>query len=178
MLKYTFKYININNIQMDSNERIHLQKMINENNVEDCTAEIRAKKHSDKINEDVGRLLTLKKKYSRLAESNPDQFDRMCVSQCNFIFTNYTDIYNKIKKDELNLAILSKLLNVLKLIEDEKLDQHTGAFEVGKILKEMYIDSALTRAERIDKKTGKKMEPLKPNKTKNISWKEFKNMSQ
>ncbi len=178
MLKYTFKYININKIQMDSNERIHLQKMINENNVEDCTAEIRAKKHSSKINEDVGRLLTLKKKYSRLAESNPEQFDRMCVSQCNFIFTNYTDIYNKIKKDELNLAILSKLLNVLKLIEDEKLDQHTGAFEVGKILKEMYIDSALTRAERIDKKTGKKMEPLKPNKTKNISWKEFKNMDQ
>ncbi len=178
MLKYTFKYININKIQMDSNERIHLQKMINENNVEDCTAEIRAKKHSSKINEDVGRLLTLKKKYSRLAESNPEQFDRMCVSQCNFIFTNYTDIYNKIKKDELNLAILSKLLNVLKLIEDEKLDQHTGAFEVGKILKEMYIDSALTRAERIDKKTGKKMEPLKPNKTKNISWKEFKNMNQ
>ena len=163
---------------MDSNERIHLQKMINENNVEDCTAEIRAKKHSNKINEDVGRLLSLKKKYSRLAESNPDQFDRMCVSQCNFIFTNYTDIYNKIKKDELNLAILSKLLNVLKLIEDEKLDQHTGAFEVGKILKEMYIDSALTKAERLDKKTGKKMEPLKQNKTKNISWIEFKYMDQ
>lgn len=178
MFKYIFKYININNIQMDSTERIHLQKMINENNVEDCTAEIRAKKHSNKIKDDVDRLLNLKKKYSRLAQSNPDQFDIMCVSQCNFIFTNYTDIYNKIKKDELNLSILEKLLNVLKLIEDEKLDQHAGAFEVGKILKEMYIDSALTKAERIDKKTGKKMEPLKPNKTKNISWKEFKNMNQ
>ena len=34
---------------MDNNERIHLQKMINENNVEDCTYEIRAKKHSNKI---------------------------------------------------------------------------------------------------------------------------------
>ena len=50
---------------MDNSERIHLQKMINENNVEDCTAEIRAKKHSDKIKEDVGRLLNLKNKYSR-----------------------------------------------------------------------------------------------------------------
>lgn len=163
---------------MDNNERIHLQKMINENNVEDCTAEIRAKKHSDKIKKDVECLVHLKKKYSRLTQSNPEQFDKMCVSQCNFIFTNYTDIYNKVKKDELNLTILEKLLNVLKLIEDEKLDQHTGAFEVGKVLKEMYIDSALTKAERIDKKTGKKMEPLKPIKTKNISWKEFKNMNQ
>ena len=59
-------------------------------------------------------------------------------------------------------------------IEDEKIDQHIGAFEVGKLLKEMYIDSALTRAEKIDKKTGQKMEPSKPNKVKKISWKEFK----
>jgi len=161
---------------MDNTERIHLQKMINANNVEDCTTEIRQKKHSMKIKEDVSRLLHLKSKYSRLSQSNPNQFDQMCVSQCNFIFTNYTDIYNKIKKDELNLSILDKLLTILKNIEDEKLDQHTGAFEVGKILKEMYIDSAIVKADRIDKLTGTKMGPAKPNKVKDISWKDFKEM--
>ena len=161
---------------MDSTERIHLQKMINANNVQDCTNEIREKKHSDKIRNDVAIMIGLKTKYQRLSKSNPDQFDRMCVSQCNFIFTHYTDIFNKVKKDELNLNILGQLLDILKKIEDEKIDQHIGAFEVGKLLKEMYIDSALTRAEKIDKKTGQKMEPSKPNKVKKISWKEFKEM--
>ena len=67
------------------------------------------------------------------------------------------DIFNKLKKDELNLNILHKLLDILKQIEKSELDQHEGAFEVGKLLKAMYIDSASNeRQRRIDKKTGKK----------------------
>ena len=162
---------------MDSNERLNLQKMIDANNVVDCTDMIREKKHSSKIRADVQTLLSLKQKYSRLSQSNPEQFDRMCVSQCNFIFANYTDIFNRVKKDELNLNILGELLNVLEKIENSVLDQHTGAFEVGKLLKEMYIDSALLKADKIDKKTGKKMEgsSVRSVPAKKISWKEFKN---
>jgi hypothetical protein len=161
---------------MDTTERLNLQKMIDANNVVDCTQEIRDKKHSSKIKGDVQTLLGLKKKYPRLCQSNPDQFDKMCVSQCNFIFTNYTDIFNRVKKDELNLNILGELLNVLEKIENSELDQHAGAFQVGKILKEMYIDSALLKADKIDKKTGKKMEGAheRPIPAKKISWKEFK----
>jgi hypothetical protein len=147
--------------------------MIDANNVQDCTNEIRNKKHSQLIREDVQRLINLKTKYSRLAQSNPAQFDTMCVSQCSFLFNYYTDIFNKVKKDEMNLSILDQLLDVLKQIEDEKLDQHTGAFEVGKLLKAIYIDSALIKAERIDKKTGKKTTVSKP-KEKKITWAEFK----
>lgn len=161
---------------MDDTERLNLQKMIDANNVVDCTQEIREKKHSAKIKNDVQILLNLKKKYARLALSNPEQFDMMCVSQCNFIFSNYTDIYNRVKKDELNLNILGELLNVLEKIERGELDQHMGAFQVGKVLKEMYIDSALLKADKIDKKTGKKLEgsskPTAP--VKKISWKQFK----
>ncbi len=162
--------------KMDSNERLNLQKMIDANNVVDCTENIREKKHSGKIKTDVQNLLSLKSKYSRLCQSNPDQFDKMCVSQCNFLFTNYTDIFNRVKKDELNLNILAELLNVLEKIENSQLDQHSGAYQVGKILKEMYIDSALLKAEKIDKKTGKKMEGSnhRPVPAKKISWKEYK----
>ena len=153
-------------------DRLQLQKMIDANNVVDCTQEIRDKKHSKPIREDVTRLVELKRKYSRLSQSNPDQFDKMCVSQCNFLFTNYTDIFNKVKKDEMNLEILSQLLNVLKNIEDGKIDQHTGAYEVGKLLKEMYIDSALMKSEKLDAK-HRTPGPAKP-KPKKISWKEYK----
>ena len=40
----------------------------------------------------------------------------------------------------------------------------------------MYIDSALLKADKIDKKTGKKIEGSgeRPVPAKNISWKEFK----
>ena len=158
---------------MDHTDKLNLTKMIDANNVEDCTKEIREKKHSDLIRNDVTCLLSLKKKYSRLAQSNPNQFDSMCVSQCSFIFNNYMDIFNKVKKDEINLQILHKLLDVLKQIEVSEFDQHEGAYEVGKILKAMYIDSALTKAERIDKKTGKKITPSKQ-KEKKITWAEFK----
>lgn len=158
---------------MDNLDKLNLNKMINANNVEDCTEEIRQKKHSQLIRDDVLCLMTLKKKYNRLAQSNPVQFDSMCVSQCNFIFNNYTDIFNKVKKDEININILYQLLDVLKKIEDRHLDQHAGAFEVGKLLKTMYIDSALLKADKIDKKTGKKITTPKPTEKK-ISWAEFK----
>jgi len=130
---------------MNSLERIQLNKMIDANNVQDCTADIRAKKHSEKIKEDVDRLIHLKTKYARLRQTQPKMFDSMCVSQCNFLFNNYTDIFNKVKKDEMNLDILGQLLTVLKQIEDGHLDQHTGAYEVGKIMQRIYIDSALMR---------------------------------
>jgi hypothetical protein len=83
------------------------------------------------------------------------------------------EIFNKIKKDELNLQILHQLLDVLKKIEDGQLDQHSGAFEVGKLLKTLYIDSALVKAERTDKKTGEKKTVAKP-KEKKITWGEYK----
>jgi hypothetical protein len=162
---------------MNNSERIHLQKMINANNVQDCTQDIREKKHSQKIYVDVTRLLELKTKYEKtLGESNPEKFDDMCVSQCSFLFNNYTDIFNKVKKNEMNLQILLKLIEVLKSIEEGLIDQHTGAFEVGKILKAMYIDSALLKAEKIDKKTGEKIENITNVPAKKISWKEFKQM--
>lgn len=161
---------------MDPLDKLNLNKMINANNVEDCTEEIRQKKHSQLIRDDVTRLITLKQKYSRLAQSNPQQFDTMCVSQCSFLFNHYMEIFNKVKKDEMNLQTLHQLLDVLKKIEDGQLDQHAGAFEVGKLLKSMYIDGALLKAEKIDKKTGKKMEgsAANPKKEKKITWAEYK----
>jgi len=160
---------------MDDLDRIQLNKMIAANDVEDCTDAIRNKKHSKKIRDDVTKMLDLKKKYSRLSKSNPEQFDTMLVSQCNFLFNYYTDIYNKVKKEEISLAILWELLNVLEKIENSDLDQHSGAYEVGNLLKKMYIDSALKKAEKIDSKTGKK-EKKRVIKPKKISYQEFKNM--
>jgi len=160
---------------MNDLERLNLQKMIKENDVENNTALIRSLKHSKLIHDDVDRLLNLKKDNSRLAKSSPELFDQMCVSKCNFLFNNYTDIFNKVKKDEIHLGILSQLINVLHNIEEGKLDQHEGSFEVGKLLKEIYIDSALKKADKLDQGI-KKSEKKKP--VKKMSWKQFKEQQQ
>tara|TARA_B100001093_G_C26607516_1_gene918686 strand:+ start:130 stop:609 length:480 start_codon:yes stop_codon:yes gene_type:complete len=156
---------------MDNFDKINLEKMIKTNNVEDCTQEIRAKQHSDLIRQDVMILIKLKKDYFRLAKSNPNEFDRLCTSRCQFIFNKYTDIFNKVKKDEIDLNILFKFLDVLKEIEQGNLDQHEGAYKVGNLLKEMYIDSAIRKGDKLDKERAKDIPTKKPKK---ISYKEFK----
>ena len=165
---------------MNNEERLNLQKMINANDVEDQTEKIRKSKHSIQIRDEVKNLVELKKKYLRLSKTNPHEFDRICISRCKFLFNNYTDIFNKVKKDEIDLSILNRFLVVLKKIEDGEVDQHEGSFEVGKLLKELYIDSALKKSDKLDKnrkneKNEKKEE--KKVKAKNISWSEYKEIN-
>jgi hypothetical protein len=66
------------------------------------------------------------------------------------------------------------MLSVLKMIEDGKVDQHEGSVVFGKILKELYLDSAVKRGENLDKEH--ESEKIQPVEGKKISWNQFKNM--
>ena len=156
---------------MDNNQRLQLQKLIGENDVVETTGLMRQLKHSSRIRDDVKAMQFLKQKYPRLQITNPNEFDNMCVSKCGFLFEHYTDIYNKVKKDEIDLNMLGQFLDVLKEIEDGKLDQHEGSFKVGSILKQIYIDSAVKKADKLDAKHNKK---VKNKPERKISWKQFK----
>ena len=156
---------------MDDNQRLHLQKMISANNVEDTTDLIRSLKHSHILRENVNNLIMLKAKYI----DNEEQIHLEGMVECNFLFTYYTDIYNKIRKDEIDLSILFKAFDVLRDIEDGKLDQHEGAFQFGNLLKKIYVDSALKKAEKLNSQTGE-TEPEYKGPQVNISWKQFKNL--
>jgi hypothetical protein len=162
---------------MNPQERLQLDKLIRANDVADNTQNIRELKHSQPLKDDILTLLKIKRDYQRLAKSNPIQFDSICVSRCSFLFNNYTDIFNKVKKDEIDLNILFQLLHILKMIEDGKLDQHTGSYEVGKLLKSIYIDSAVKKADNINKAREGNTHKEKHSATapiKKISWAEFK----
>jgi cell division protein YceG involved in septum cleavage len=168
---------------MEPEQRIQLQKLIDANGTEDHTEVIRRVKHSSQIYLDVTTMIKLKREYGRLAKSNPKQFDALCVSRCGFLFTYYTDLFNKLKTGEIDLKLLFKMIQILREIEDGKLDQHEGSFEVGKILKSIYVDSALKRAENLDaeKETKDKRAATKAAKSsrpaipeKKLSWAEFK----
>jgi hypothetical protein len=71
-------------------------------------------------------------------------------------------------------------LGVLKLIEEGKVGQHEASVEVGKLLKQIYIDSALKKSEKLDKQHGgsgsNASSSLPP--VKKISWNQYKTQSQ
>jgi hypothetical protein len=160
---------------MNSMDRLQLEKMINANDASDNTSQIRELRHSMLIHADVATLLNLKHDYARLAKTNPEQFDMMCVKRCAFLFNTYTDIYNKVKKDEIDLTILGQLLGVLKMIEDGKVGQHEASVEVGTLLKQIYIDSALKKSDKLDKQhSGSSSASASLPPPKKISWKQYK----
>ena len=157
---------------MDDKQRLQLQNMIKANNVEDQTDLIRNLKHSQVLRNEINNMIMIKAKY----RGDDEKIAQECMNESNFLFTYYTDIFNKVKKDEIDINLLYKFLDILKKIEDGQLDQHDGSFQVGTILKTIYVDSALKKAEKLDASNEtEKIEPKKANV--NISWKQFKKMN-
>ena len=67
-------------------------------------------------------------------------------------------------------------MDILRRIEDGELDQHEGSFAVGTLLKELYIDSALKKAEKMDELNDTPI--VEPKKAEvQISWKQFKKLN-
>ena len=154
-------------------ESLNLKKLLNNSDAVDNTEYIRRVKHSEKLRDDIRALDRLKKSESKLYLENREKFKEKAQTVANFLFVNYTDIFNKVVTDELDLAIMSRLLAVIKMIEDNKVDQHEGSVLVGKILKELYVDSALKRCDNLDKDHNTEVEEEK-REIKPVSWSEWK----
>jgi len=142
---------------MNDEQRLQLNDLIRANNSVDNTGLIRELKHSSKIREDVDTMVRLKEgKEWKEVESE-------CMKEANFIYKNYTMIFNRLLRDRLDLNILYTFLNVLHEIEEEQLDQHEASYKIGMLLKRMYIDPKLDEVK----------EPTYI-KGQTISWQEFK----
>lgn len=156
-------------------ERLDLKQLLDKTDYVDNTEHIRKVKHSVLIRDDVRKLENLKTESAEIRKKHPEQFLEICQTECRFLYDNYTDIFNKLMKDELDLSIMTQLLTVLRLIEDGKIDQEQGSVMVGKVLKELYVDSALKRADNLDKEhEAEKVVFVEP---KNVSWRAFKSAS-
>jgi hypothetical protein len=155
---------------MDEKQRLQLQNMIKTNNVEDQTELIRNLKHSQILRNEINAMIMIKAKY----RGDDDKISQECINDCNFLFNYYTDIFNKVRKDEIDIGILNKFINVLRQIEDGELDQHEGSFLVGTLLKELYVDSALKKAGKLDELYEKDKKPEPKKADIKISWTQFK----
>lgn len=157
---------------MGDKERLQLQKMLKEGDVLDQTELIRKLKHSVIMRKEIDTLIELKKTHGHDMEA----LNLECMINCSFLFNYYTDLYNKIRKDEIDMTILFQFIEVLEKIEDGKVDQHEGSFMVGSLLKKIYIDSALKKGDKLDQEhTDSESRP--PQKEAiTVSWKEFKHL--
>lgn len=137
------------------------------------TDRIRQLKHSENILEDIGKLCEIRKKHPHMRMMDEMGYNELCRNAVPFLYNNYTDIFFKVVKDELNMEMMVKFIFILKQIEEGVIDQYDASVKVGTILKEMYVDSAMRRGDNLDKLHESEaptfVEPVK------MSWSEFKN---
>ena len=164
--------VNYKMSSLSNDERLNLKKLMNEMDYVDNTETIQRLKHSSKIRDNMKKLEQLKQEHAELRVSSPEQFFNIAQTECRFLYDNYTDIFRRLMKDEVNITIMSKLLIVLKLIEDGQMDQQEGSVRVGNILKELYLDSAVKRADALDQEHNEEKQPI--NNGKSINWSKYK----
>ena len=162
---------------MNPQERLDLKKLMQQpgHEYEDNTDGIRKLRHSTLIHSDILELENMKKTQSELRVTHPKQFLFQCQKKCSFLYNSYTDIFNRVLNDELDLEMMSKVLDMLKNIEDGKINQQEGSVLVGKLLYQVFVDSAMKKGEKIEKEIAETEEP-KPayEEGKAISYKDFK----
>lgn len=152
---------------MDDKQRLVLQEMITKNDVQDNTEKIRELKHSALIRRDIAKICNIKR---RNKSKDFRTLDKECLPQCGFLFRNYPNIYNKMLKEEINVQIFYKFLDALKSIEDGLRDQHEASYEIGMLLRQIYVEKKID----MSKEPGAIKKKNKGPAPKKITYAEFK----
>jgi hypothetical protein len=135
---------------MNYKQKQALDDMIQAYNTVDTTSTIRETKHSDSIRKD----LIVFEKYKMVLN------EKELKNACSFLWKHYPDIFTRLYTNSMDMNIMNQFISLLSKIEDGSIDQHQASYQVGMILKKIYIEP--------------KIEPTHIKPTKNISWKEFK----
>ena len=159
---------------MNSEQKLQLQQMISTNKVEDNTELIRELKHSEKFTTEIANMQEIKKKFktpiSEIKVGTPMHTE--CASQCPFMYEYYTDLFNKILKNEVDMNLLKSGIDVLREIESGKTDMHEASFKFGTILKKIYVDAAVNKADAIN--AANDVVRKQPVQARDISWNKYK----
>lgn len=135
---------------MNQKQKQALDDMIQAYETVDTTSIIRDTKHSSSIKKDLNTF----EKYKMVLN------EQELKNACSFLWKNYPDIFTRLYTDSMDMNIMSKFIYLLSQIEDGTIDQHTASYQVGMILKKIYIEP--------------KIESTYKQAKYNISWKEFK----
>ena len=149
---------------------LNMKALMESDDYVDNTAKIRELKHSEYILEDIGKICKLKKTHHHMRMVEEDKFNYLCQTSAPLLFNSYTDIFNKVMKDEINMELMVQFISILKQIEEGQVDQYDASVKVGTILRDMYVDSAMRKADKLnaESETPIFVQPI------NMSWAEYK----
>ena len=139
----------------------------------DSTDLIRECKHSEIFRREINTLQTLMEKYP----DEPDNVAIEAITECSFLCTYYTDLYNKIRKKQISMDILFTMIDKLEEIEKGDIDQHNCAVQIGKLLKQIYFDQAVEKNEKSntdDNNAKQSASATASESVKKISYAEYK----
>ena len=130
---------------MDPSDRLDLKKLMKAGELDyvDNTDGIRRLKHSDLIAADMKKMEELKKSHASMRTSFPDDFASLCQKKCSFLFNAYTDIYNRLFKDQLDVNLMLEALKTLKQVETGKINQQEGSILMGKLFYKVFVSNAI-----------------------------------
>lgn len=135
---------------MNQKQKQALDDMIQAYDTVDTTSTIRETRHSAAISKDLKTF----EKYKMVLNENA------LKNACSFIWRHYPDIFTRLYTDSLDMNIMKQFISLLSQIENGTIDQHHASYQVGMILKKIYIEP--------------KIEPTHTQPSNKISWKEFK----
>ena len=138
-------------------ERINLQDLLHSSASEfvDHTETIRRLKHSSHIRRDVEKLhYEIHNSADLIAMTRPEERLGPCSLITPFLHENYTDLFFKVVRDELNLDLFRALLDVLEKIEQGSHDQHSASVQIGTLLRDLYVDSNRRMSQHLDEMNG------------------------
>ena len=150
---------------MYMNDLAQLKKIAESPKFVDMTNNIREVKHSAQLRKAIDHMIHFKEQHMDLLKTNKVLFEQQLMTENNFLFMNYMELYNLLLKNEMNMSIMNQLLECLESIEKGECDQTEASVRVGTLLKTIYIDTLI-------KDTPEKV----PYPTKEISWTQYKEM--
>ena len=153
-------------------QSLNMKALMESDDYVNNTDKIKTVKHSEDILADIGKICELKKSHPKMKIVEEEKFKHLCQTSCPFLYNNYTDIFNKVVNDELDLKMMVNFIQILKQIEEGTIDQYDASVKVGTILKEMYVDSAMRKGAKLDEANAAEVKQFV--EPKKLSWAEFK----
>jgi hypothetical protein len=141
----------------------------------DQTMLIRQCRHSARIWQEVLAIEAIRQNSDN--EDNEGVDEARCQEVASFLYTYYTDLFHKVVQGDVDLTLFRRFIDVLQRIEQGELSQHDASVHVGKVLKELYVDSALRRGERLDKLHEQRAPPpVLVDPPEPVSYRDFKRL--
>jgi hypothetical protein len=166
--------MNINNemsMNLTDSERSILAKLQAEaENYEDNTSGIREAKHSSPLLADIRRMAKLRTRHADLKEKSMDDYLVIFQRECKYIYTQFPDVFDRVVRNDMNLDVFEKIIMILKMIEDGKVNQSEASALVGKLSQKLFFQKEAVEAVA-NAANSSSAEPEPP---RGMTWKEFK----